>query len=205
MRLLRNAEGAGSRSHRPAPGAGAPLQKPCAPVWMTSSPLSGLAAGSGRRSGGGARWATPAWQAESGQFLLDLSAPGAAAGPDTPGFPHSSAAGRRRRGTNLDGRPFRPSSFNELACEQEESDPQQARETYLQLLALVSDPTPTPTSTWGRLLHQRGRSEGPPSFTIEARLATRPRRLDRRVQSGRGPGKTKATSTAAIEAYEKIR
>ncbi|HXI56788.1 MAG TPA: tetratricopeptide repeat protein, partial [Polyangia bacterium] len=139
------------------------------------------------------------WQAESGQFLLDLSAPGTAAGPDTPVSP------LRPRSAPDDDPPTAaetssPDLLYELACEQEESDPQQARETYLQLLALVPTHAEAHVAL-GRLLHQRGDLRAA-EFHYRSALATRPDDAMAAFNLGLAL-EDQGHVAAAIEAYER--
>jgi tetratricopeptide (TPR) repeat protein len=139
------------------------------------------------------------WQAESGQFLLDLSAAGTAAGPDTPVSP------LRPRSVPDDAPSTAPETSSpdllyELACEQEESDPQQARETYLQLLALVPTHAEAHVAL-GRLLHQRGDLRAA-EFHYRSALATRPDDATAAFNLGLAL-EDQGHVAAAIEAYEK--
>jgi tetratricopeptide (TPR) repeat protein len=139
------------------------------------------------------------WQAESGQFLLDLSAPGTAASPDTPVCPLRPRS-VPDEAPETAAETSSPELLYELACEQEESDPQQARETYLQLLALVPTHAEAHVAL-GRLLHQRGDLRAA-EFHYRSALATRPDDSMAAFNLGLAL-EEQGHVAAAIESYEK--
>ncbi|MEA2698679.1 MAG: hypothetical protein QOI66_2950 [Myxococcales bacterium] len=200
LRLLRNAEGlvrdriAPHRVRRALQSLQARLQART----DDRQPLSALQL-EAEGNGVVVRDGSTRWQAESGQFLLDLSAPGTAAGPDTP-VSQLHPRPVPDEATSTAAELSSPEQLYELACEQEESDPQQSRETYLQLLALVPTHADAHVNL-GRLLHQRGDLRAA-EFHYRSALATRPGDSTAAFNLGVAL-EDQGHVTAAIEAYEK--
>ena len=142
------------------------------------------------------------WHPESGQVLLELSPEAGPAAPvDAP-----IAALRRApepaedAGEPPEGKPLGAEELYEIAGQQEQSDPQRARETYLQVLMLAPAHADAHIDL-GRLLHQTGDLKAA-EFHYRAALGARPEDSTAAFNLGVAL-EDQGHVSAAIEAYER--
>lgn len=140
------------------------------------------------------------WQADSGQVLLDLTSSAGAveAADEVPIAPLRPK--RPMESEAVDEPPLSAEQLYDLAGQQETTDPQQARETYLQVLTLV--PTHAEAHVdLGRLLHQAGDLKAA-EFHYRAALGVRPEDSTAAFNLGVAL-EDQGQVAAAIEAYER--
>jgi tetratricopeptide (TPR) repeat protein len=197
LRLLRNAEGlvrgriAPHRVRRALQSVRARLngEQPLSAVQLEAEG-SGLVV-----RDGGARW-----QAESGQLLLDLAAPSTVPAPAEASIARLHPPRPAAEAAAAEAPPLSAQQLYESAARQEEIDPQQARETYLQVLTLV----PTHADAHidlGRLLHQSGDLRAA-EFHYRNALTARPGDSTAAFNLGVAL-EDQGQVSAAIDAYEK--
>ena len=145
------------------------------------------------------------WQAESGQVLLELSAApgGAAVTEDAPvAALRPARAPAPGEGTEQapDAPPLGVEELYEIAGQHEQADPQEARETYLQVLTLAPAHADAHIDL-GRLLHQAGDLKAA-EFHYRAALGVRPE--DSTASFNLGVAlEDQGHISDAIEAYER--